>query len=340
MKFDKLVVLSIVLCAAVLAGELMAYGPNMRNYSADAEFGEESVTISVTSSGADRYSSVFFDNGTHPAPAQLYIYLDERYDKFLKEAKKNVGLKDLDLKYSIDQMCKLLKIRGFDSILTYSGEQLFAAMAEDMSGQTPKGLLVMSYALPESIYSGSEDCLLFEWIGHGNNLYWMSSPIGMFYHGGSGLITVENNQEVFFGRECVNMGNTNLALSVIEAGGLTDALALKWNRVLYGLDASGLYGAFSMGFSQDGYSSVSMVPFGDGMICVVGGEHDRYQRDDMAQVIASGLSCHSQILDARSGSVIRGTEKFLFEIPDDAEELSVYVSIGGYYVVYGRAFKC
>jgi len=340
MKFDKLVLLSMVLCAVVLAGELMAYGPSVHNYSADAQIEEGSFNISVSASDAENYSAIIMDNGAHPAPTQIYIYLDDRYNESLRDVTDAIGLKGIDMGYAIDQMCKLLKIRGFDNIQVCDDEQLLNAMTEDMNGPMSKGLLVMSYALPESIYSGSADSLLFDWMGHGGSLYWMSSPIGMFYHGENGLVTVENSQELFFGKDCMNMAFAGLALSAIDAGGLTEALALKWNRVLYGLDTSGMDGAVALGFSQDGYSSVSMVPFGNGMICVAGGIYDRYQREDMAQLIASGITCYSQILEIRSGDVIRGTAEFSCEVPDGSDGLSAYVYLGGYYVVYGRSFVC
>ncbi|MDR0508483.1 MAG: hypothetical protein LBG63_01460, partial [Candidatus Methanoplasma sp.] len=317
-----------------------AYGPSMHRYSADAELEEGFIRISISSSGADTYSAVVLDNGDYSAPTQLYIYLDERYDEFVEEAEEAIGLDSLDMEYSIDQMCRLLKIRGFSSILICNDEQLRDAMAEDMKGRSSKGLLVMSYALPQNIYSGTDGCLLFEWIKSGNSLYWMSSPIGMFYHGEDGLVEVKNNQERFFGKECINMTYSDPVLSVIEAGGLTDALCLKWNRTLYGLDTSGLDGASVMGFSHEGYSSISMVPFGKGMVCVIGGKDDRYQREDAAQTIASGVSCYSNVLEIRSGSIVRETVEFSLDVPDDANDILTYISIGGVYVVYGRAVRC
>jgi hypothetical protein len=196
----------------------------------------------------------------------------------------------------------------------------------------------MSYALPVGIYSGSDGDVLFKWLAAGGSLYWMSSPIGMFYRTEDRLSEVGNAQELFFGEECVNMDFAGPALSVIEDNGFTDALCLKWNRVLYGIKPLDTEGQISTGFSHEGYSSVSMVPFGDGMICVVGGDYDRYQCDDVSQIIASGLSCHSKILEHKSGTVTRGTVNMIFDRPSDAGNLSLYLSIGGYYTVFGRAF--
>lgn len=340
MKFDKLVLLSVALCAIVLAGEFMAYGPSMHSYGADARIENGSVDISIRSSGSDTYSAMIVDNGARPAVTQLYVYMDNRYDRYFGDAEKTVSMNKLDLPYSIDQVCRTLNVRGFDRISVLNDEQLFDAMNGDMGGYVSKGLLVMSYALPDSIYSGTADDLLLKWIGLGGYLYWMSSPIGMFCYDGSGLAPVNGSQELLFGKECMNLGETDIAYSVTDCGGLTKALALKWNRVRHALDPSDIDGALSMGFSEDGYSSISMVPFGSGMICVLGGNYERQQCDDAAQIIASGISCYSKILWIGEGSITRETIELRQEIPPDAGNISVYISIGGYYVTYGRLIQC
>ncbi len=337
MKFDRLVMLAVVICAIVLAGELMAYGPNVQNYDADAEMEDGMLSISVSSSGPDAYSAIVMDNGEYPSPTQLYIYLDERYGETFAEARDAIGLKGLDIEYSIEQVRRSLNVRGFDDIVICGDDRLLEMLE---GGAGSKALLVMSYALPESVYSGSADDPIFEWVRQGGALYWMASPIGMFYRGESGLVEVKNSGEILFGKDCINTAGADLALSVLDAGGLTNALSLKWNRVLYGLDASGTEGSLSMGFSQDGYASVSMVPFGSGMICVFGGNYERNQCDDVAQVIASGISCYSQILNIGTGTVVRDTAEMSFEMPDGAADISVYVSIGGYYTVFGRIIRC
>ncbi|MDR1405514.1 MAG: hypothetical protein LBJ20_08130 [Candidatus Methanoplasma sp.] len=336
MKIDTMVLLSVALCAVVLAGELTAYGTDFHSYSADAEFGDGRISLSVTSSGSDTYSAVFTDSGTHAPVTKLYIYLDERYDEFLEEAREASGLRGTNQEYSANQVYKSLRARGFNDISICNDAELYAMLG---GSGISEGLLVMSYALPESIYSGSPGDILFKWISSGGSLYWMSSPIGMFYRTGDRLSKAENAQELFFGAECVNAEDTDPALSVIDGGGLTDALYLKWNRTLYGLKLSCIEGQVSMGFSMNGYSSVSMVPFGSGMICVIGGHYDRYQCDDVSQIIASGISCYSKILGVRTGTVTRGTAEILFDTPSDDGNISVYVSIGGYYTVFGRSLR-
>ena len=337
-KIDKLVLLAVVLCAVVLVGELTAYGPNTHNYSAECSAEDGIVDVSISSSSSDSYSIIYMDNGEFSPPTQLYILLDERYDENFDEANETANLKKIDQQYAVDQVRISLGIRGFKDVAVCNGNQLLSAMADDIGSNIPKGLLVMTYALPEGIYSGSDGDMLFEWIAEGNSLYWMDSPIGTFYRDGSGLVQVDDGQMLFFGKECVNIDGTDLALYEDNNTSLTKALALKWNRTINGLNVSGIEGAVSMGFCQDGVSSVSMVPFGKGMICVLGGAYDKNQCDDISQIISSGVSCYSNVLAIGNGTVTRGTSNVNFMIPEGTEKIHISVLIGGYYTVYGRSF--
>ncbi|AIZ57019.1 hypothetical protein Mpt1_c11570 [Candidatus Methanoplasma termitum] len=346
MKIDKLVLLAVVICAIVLAGEFMAYGPNVHNYGADANINGGSVDISISSSGADTYSAIVMDNGDHQPITQLYIYTDDRYEEFFGEASDMVRMARIDRSYSIDQIWRTLYVRGFTNIELLNDEQLLNALGGDLNTQDQKGLLILSYALPEEVYSGNAEDLIFKWIDHGGYVYSMSSPLGLFYHGKEGLVAVENGQELFFGKDCMYTGmasdrpDTGVAHTVIDDGGLTAALGLKWNRIPFALDVSGTDGALAMGFSEDGYSTVSMVPFGHGMICVLGGFYERQQVDDIGQIIASGMTCYSEILGIMNGNITRQTIHLDQEIPNDKDNVSVYVSIGGNYLTFGRLIQC
>ena len=337
MKIDKLVVLAVILCSVVLIGELTAYGPNTHNYNADCTLDGNIVNVSVSSSGSDTYSVIFMDNGTFAPPVQLYIFSDERYDEFFDEARKTSNINRFDQHFAIDQITRSLRIRGLENIAICNEEKLLSSMTDDIGSGTPKGLLVISYALPQSIYSGEDGDLIFEWIKDGNSLYWMNSPIGMFYQDGSKLFEVTNSQELFFGKECINTDGNDLALYAID-NELTNALSLKWNRTIFGMDPTGIAGAVSFGFTQDGFVSTSMVPLGEGMVCVMGGRYDRNQCDDISQIISSGVSCYSDVLKVDTGSVRRGTVYVDFDVPGGTGSLYVFVSIGGIYTVYGRAF--
>ena len=337
-KIDKIVLLAVVLIAVILIGEIAAYGPNPHRYSAGIEAEGGTVNVSVSSSGSDVYAVIFMENGEYSPPAQIYIFLDERYAENFDEAKETAKLRKTDQRYAADQVRASLGVRGVGDVLILNENELLSAMTDDIGSGIPKGLLVMTYALPESIYSGSDTDLIFKWTEEGNSLYWMNSPAGAFYRSGNVLVPVDNGQDLFFGKECINTNGADLALYEDPNRSLTKALSLKWNRTINGLNISGIPGAVSMGFEQDGFSSVSMVPFGKGMICVLGGAYDRNQCDDLSQIISSGVSCYSEILAIEEGKVTRGSAEISFTIPAAAENIRISVLIGGYYTVFGRAF--
>ncbi len=337
MKVDKLVILSVALCLVVLAGEVMAYGPNIHDFDADADLEKDPIEYSVTSSGSNVYSVVAMDNGNFTAPRILYIYNDPGYSDHYDLVNEHIQFSGVDQGYAMDQVTKSLKVRGFDDVRVVDDKGLLDALKSDILNNVPAALLTFSYALPESVYSGSADDLLLRWIEAGGSLYWATSPAGMYYRSDSGIVKVADHQELLFGRECMKLTGDDIAYNVIEKDGLTNALGIKWNRTLYGLDISGIEGARSLGFEQDGYSSISMIPRGEGMICIFGGDYNRSISDDISQIIASGLSCHTRSVSVEEGSVTRGTVNGTIDIANEGN-LCVYIVIGGYYTVYGRSF--
>ena len=76
-KIDLVVVTAVILCAAVLAGEVLTYS-SVHHYDADAEWGEGSVDYRVSSSGGDVYDAVLIGNA-RPVD-KLMLYVDDRYD--------------------------------------------------------------------------------------------------------------------------------------------------------------------------------------------------------------------------------------------------------------------
>lgn len=336
MKADKFVILSILLCSFILIGEVMAYGPNIHHYDADAEFDEDGVSYSVTSSGSHTYTAVAVDNGDYCAPLSLRIYIDDRYVEDYSQISDRITLKGADQQYFAEQLTVKLKVRGFDNVTVINDEELIDFLKQDTPHGNSEGLMVMSYALPSEVYSGSEHDPLLKWLDAGGSLYWAMSPAGMFSRNNGVVSEVDNNQTLLFGKsDAINLNQDKVAVTVIETDGLTAALSLKWNRVLYGIDISGIDGAKSIGYIYDGYSSVSFVPHGDGMICVFGGNTFRDLYDDIAQVIASGISCHSRNIATDEGSVTRGTIYNNIEMKIEGNA-SIYITIGGHYAVYGR----
>ena len=334
-KPDAITVIALVACALVLVGEVVVYSQGAFGYSADADFDASSVSYSITVSGDKVYSAVLTENSV-PC-SRLYIYADTEYLEHYEDVRDS-GVRKKDMAYTIDQLVKSLGMRGSPQIEIREKDTLATRMSSDLGNANGKGLLVLSYALPSEVYTGNAGDLLMKWISAGGKLYWCGGEIGRYYTENGTLKTVEGNQELFFGKKCVNTGKDVVAYSKIDAGGLTDALSLKCNNVRFGLDTSVLTGAASMGYSQNGYSSVSSVKYGSGIVCVIAGDYDYNQRDDIAQIISSGITCDTKVLDIDNGSAGRGVSRVSLPVPAGAGKLCLFISVGGAYHVYGGAF--
>ena len=332
-----LVILAVVLCAAVVLGEVFTYAVNIHNFDSDAEFSSGTLNYSVSSSGSDTYSVVLMDeNGVEPIK-ELHIYVDEGYDDHYNDVQEKSGILYVQEQYYSEQIKKHLALRGFEDVTLVKNKELIDYI--DATKDDPKGhgLYVTSYALPSEIYSGNPTDPLMVWINNGGSLYWSSSEIGRYYIDADGLHEVSGNQELFFGKKCVNTGDLENATDVINNDFRT-ALTLQDSGLKFAIDTDGIADSLSVGYCEDGYSSVSFVKHGSGMICVIGTMTEIIpQMEDTAQIIASGLTYASEIIDSVKGNVIRGTVSGSMDYTAIGDGRA-YIYIGGTYTLYGRSY--
>lgn len=341
-KTDGIVVLAVVLIAVVFVGEYFTYGHNV-DRSASATWDISSVSYSVDSSGSDEYRAVLFDNGGHTPVDTLYIYADGTYDEYYTRAcELSDGAEPLYMEgdYYVEQVRESLKIRGFDDVLILDGEGLEDLLRTTMLHPFGIGVMVISYAVPGSVYSGQYDCLLINWINNGGSLYWLSSEIGRFYTDDSGLHKVEGDcTAYFFGTsvpvDCSDGDSLSYITGNVVNAEFTEALCLKNSTTEFGLDISGLSG-IRLGFGEDGYASISLVSVGAGTICVFAGGFDINQLDDIGQVIASKLTCGSTFLESQRGKVIRDSVGGTFSF--SASDVYLFIYTGGVYANFGACF--
>ncbi len=327
--------LACAICAIILIGEYAAYG-DVYHYDASAN---EDGTYSITDSGSHKYIASVSDNGTFVAPTEYLVYYDTSYGNVVHDVPVEVGAKPLTQDYYLTQLVNNLKYYSVTTVRYVNATELADALSESGQG---KGLIAISGALPETVYTGNSGDPIFTWLHSGGSLYWAGESIGRYCGLSDGTVkAVEGDyQSLFLGEsDCLNKQTEGgRAYSEITDNGYAKTLSLKNNNVLYGVKCS-VADTLAIGFTQDGYASISLTKNGDGMVCVFSGNYSNNQRMDMATVIASGICYCSHELDCKSGIVTRGTVNGSFSnLPSVHGNLSVFIYLGGDFSVYGKSF--
>jgi len=347
MRFDRVMeVVAVVIIAMILIGEVIVYTTGQDKYSSSAELNGDVLSYSISADGSETFFVLLMDNGPMDAMTELYVYFDENYKSNYEEVEVAIGAKPLDQEYYIEQLVKQLEYRGAVKVTVLNAEELSAAMDSDIAnGDYTKGLVVISGALPDTVYTGLEDDKVFEWMELGGRLYWLGNLLGSCYATEDELNYVDNYQMLFFGTQCLNTEGVDDAESDVSTNDLRYALSLSSNSVKYGIDVEALTNVkgadnvLALGYSEEGYASIVMTSFGKGMICVIGGDYSNYQRGDLAQVISSQICYRTELIENFTGSVTRDTVRGEYDMQGPHGNLAVYIYLGGYYPVYGEFYS-
>ena len=330
-----LIILTVAICAVILVGEYATYG-NVYRYDSSAD---AAGNFSVYDSGSHCYTAVLTDNGGFQAPTRFYIYYDEGYGSVVHDAKVEVGAKALDQQYYLSQLVNNLKYYSVTDVTYVNASELAAKMSEPAVGV---GLIVISGALPETVYDGTAGPVL-TWIAAGGSLYWAGEAIGKYVGKADGTVAEApaGYEALFLGTGTLNpeTGDTR-ALEDIASNTYRRDLSLKNNDVRYAVNmASAGADSLAVGYQKDGCASSVLVKNGTGMVCVMGGNYSNNQRMDLANIIASGISYCSVELDCKNGTVARGTANGTFDaMPAAGHNASVFLYLGGDFSVYGKLY--
>jgi len=351
----KLSVIFAIVVAAVLLGEVYVYTFNTSGYSSDVSVSGDVATYTVTSDVSTTYSVIITDNGGFEPNTEYYIYYDSSYGSEVNAVEVPVGARPFTQDYYISQLVHMLEYRGITNVTILNAEELRSKLHEDTDNKTcTKGLIVLSGALPDTIYTGNagglaHPDLIFDWLNGGGRLYWAGNLLGRYIatKGGVTDIGADNNdyQSLFFGATCLNTGSTDTAYSDETDNQYRSTLSLMNNSVKYGVDVSVLTDvSLRTGYREDGYSSIAMVAHGSngGMICVLGGDYSSNQRHDLAQMISSGLSYASETIGYATGTLKRTTVHGTINLdhtPGPGDNVVAYVYYGGYFPIYGKLME-
>ena len=347
MKFDRTIeVIAVLVLAVVIIGEVAVYTTGPGKYSSDVEFENGVISYSVSAKGSETYAVIVMDNGDMAAMTEIYIYFDENYKSNYEDVPVPIGAKPLDQRYYVEQLVRQLEYRGAVKVTVLNAEDLSEAMERDTaSGQYAKGLVVISGALPDMIYTGNPTDMIFDWMNDGGRLYWQGNLIGSYYSTKDAVHDVGDKQTLFFGTSCLNTEGIDKAFSDVSGNDLRNDLSLMNNSVKYGIDPAALSAVkgsdkvLAFGYSQEDYASIVMTDFGKGMICIIGGDYSNNQRSDLAQILSSQICYDVEVIEIVTGSVTRKTISDTCDLQGTVDNLAVYIYFGGYYSVYGNFFS-
>lgn len=333
MNDRKLMAFVALIVMVIIAGEAYIYC-NDWNDMYDVRFSENAVTIEANSSAI--YDIVSIDNGDMDRSSKTVLYFDPSYGERLDKTHHATGGTYLSQEYYISQLRIQLGYRGTDTV-TMNAEELREMMSGSVAaGRCDQSVIMVSGAIPDTVYSGRESDLVVEWLGMGGRLYWAGGIIGQYSSSSDG--TVEDlgadRQSLFLGAVCQNPEET-YGLEETDPD-WKDALCLAGNGTMYAINPAKVASALPMGFTDGTHSSICLVGHGSGMICILGGVLSNDQRSDMAQIVSSGATYASVLVDHIHGSVTRTAVTETVNIGDSPGNIVIYAYLGGYFTVYGR----
>lgn len=330
----KILILALAVIPVILVGDAALCFLGHEDYSAEASLNGDTVDYEVWAEGTEVYTVLISDNGGYAGVETVYLYLDE-------DRPTNVpGLTDQE--GYLEALAESLETRGVEDIRYLDADGLREALRGDLrSGSCEgKGLVVVSGALPDTVYQGRSSDAILRWMSAGGSLYWAGGLVGEVYSTEGSLVPVDGYEGLFFGAECLN--HEGYGVTDEKAGGrYASMLSLRCNDVTYGVDVSRVGDgreALGIGFTAGGYTSVSLVQYGRGMVCVVGGSPSGEQAGDLAQVIASGMGPSTETVAYEEGSVTGGIRRAL-QVDGGQSALSAYVFIGESEVVYASLIR-
>jgi hypothetical protein len=339
----KFYVIFVLILTAVLVGEVYIYTFNTDQYTSDVSISGNTVSFEVTSSVSTTYSIVISDNGDFEPNVSYYIYYDYDYGSMVNSVEVPVGARAFTEDYYISQLLHMLENRGITNVTILNAQELKEQLLSDtMNGTCNMGLIVLSGALPDTIYTGNGNDPIFEWLGGGGRLYWAGNLLGRYVAtpGSTTDLGADNNyQKLFFGTECLNTGEDEKAYSDVTENEYRNTLSLMDNDIIYAADASKLPSALQIGYTNGTYSSTLLTAYGTngGMICVIGGDYSTNQRNDLAHLISSGIGPNSVMVGFATGPAGGATRSGTIDVSiRDGSNAVAYVYFGGYFPIYGK----
>ncbi len=320
------VIIAIVLLIVVVGGELMIMDSDHQKFSSDVSVDGDSINIMTDTNGSHVVNAVSMDD-SYGSPKNVFIYFDRTYQSAYDDVRVAIGARPLTEENYAKMMIETLNVRDVSCASLIDASKMKSVMEMEGDGVA---IVVLSGALPDTVYDGTSDSTILKWISSGGRLYWAGGIIGNYVSHLDSVEKIQNGVSLFFGSECIDDTVTQ-SFDKYYANPLTESLSIINNNVRYSPRISELPDDQSFqvfGYTDgDRYSSF-IGSYGSGCICIVGGDYSDYQRIDLAQIIASGISPSTKVKDT-----FEGDSPSTFELKKGE---TVYVYYGGDLTIYGK----
>ncbi|MDR1405531.1 MAG: hypothetical protein LBJ20_08215 [Candidatus Methanoplasma sp.] len=321
--------------AVILAGQILAYVP-LYHSSADAWRNDDcSIGYSVDTNASSVYTASLFGGVDTYSIERVLIYYDPEYpahhsDKYLED--------------KIMLTVSELRLRNSPETTVVNAEYTKETLLHEIeSGTYRTALLMMTGVFPDTIYNGTADSPIVNWLKGGGVLYWLGDIIGTYVacRGESILSQQYGYGEVFFGSpDCViASGKINYASDPSPDSDVASSLGISYNITTFGINTRYLEQYISIGYTKDGYDSLVLTKFhsGEGMIAIFGGDASSDAAPTLAQTVCSMVNYSTSLIHTERGTITMGTACGL--IQDTGGTVCIYICIGTPLVTYARSFN-
>lgn len=315
----------------IVAGEALIYAVPHHDISAEAIRNGDVAEYSFDTDLNIAYQVVSMDNSTNKTTRYVAFY-DENYTAYYRP----------DVLPSIEWLQKCMLKNSMELTIVNLEELNTLVLTND----TETAVIFATGILPYSIYKGSPDDPIFQWLENGGMMYWLGNSLGAEYFDENSIKhKVENSDMLFYGSSDVTREHDFKEGSVFNndmvEGSLSDLTRQYYNECTFGLDVSKLSTEYlTLDYNLEGYYAVTFMKYhsGSGTLVVFGGGLNKYAIGaDVAMTVAQTLACRttydSTIVDYVYGDNAKGASGTVECLNGDTD---VFMFVGTGDLIYGK----
>lgn len=317
----------------MLAGMCMAFWPTAYRCDVDARMDAGGIHYEYSANfGVDTHTTLIRTSGEFDIDT-VYAYYDEGYAALNPWWHQDELLSDLN---------KNLKIRSMDGLTYADADELQIIMSSADPGTT--AIVFVSGALPVTVYNGTSDCALIDWLRSGGVIISISTCLGKYVSHGpddADIETVAGFASLITGVDLMedlafNDTRSSVRASYSANSEVQDALGIYLNEYSYGMIVDGLGQYVSVGsIDKTGMHCAVLYRSYGGMVMNFGATITNHPHTlhFIAQTIASGMDCTASIVDHADGNTY-GVAAGSFETTGG--DIHLYGYAGATRAVYGE----